>query len=85
MLQRSQLADQRAELGRRGNQQADLVGGEFARLRRLQHEHSLKRPTVDERGAQKRLIRFLARLRKELEAWMMRRIGVSSRTHLFGN
>ena len=72
--ERARLADDRGELRSGHRQHADRVGAERARLDRLDDEHALQQSLVDERHAEKRVIRIFARLAEIFESRMRGRV-----------
>ena len=56
------------------HQQPHHVVAEDARLHRLQHEHALQQAAIDQRHAEKAVIRVFARLAEVLETRMARRV-----------
>ena len=61
------------------------VGAEGARGQRLHDEHALQQPAIDQRHAEKRLVRILACLAEVLEARMRRRVLDHLRLHLLAD
>ena len=73
MLQRPQLADQRAQLRGGGHEHADLAARKLALFGRLHDQHALQRAPIDQRHPEQRVVNLLAGLGKELEPRMPRR------------
>ena len=81
--ERARLAHDRGELRSGHRQHADRIGAERARLDRLDDEHALQQSLVDERHAEKRVIRIFASLAEIFEARMGGRVFHDQRRQLF--
>ena len=83
--QRAGLADDRRQLQAGGLELAHGVGTERAWGERLHYQNALQQPAVDQRHAEKRLVRVLARLAEILEARVRRRVLDHLRQHLLAD
>ena len=79
------FGDDRRQLRARHRQQAHVFGAEDPRVDRLDDEHALQQPAFDDRHAEERAVRILARFRKVLEPGMRRRVGDELRTQALGD
>ena len=83
--ERAGFADDRRQLRARHHQHPHVVLGEGARLDRLDDQHALEEPAVDQRDAEKRVVRIFAGLAEVLEARMAGGVGDDLRLHLLGD